>query len=72
MSDDDLLKEFEEDMRRERSEAVWKSFGKYVVWLSIAIVLGTASGVSWRYWQKTEGMRQTSQLIEGRDLVAGW
>lgn len=65
----DLLKEFEEDMRREKSQAIWKSFGKYVVWMSIAIVLGTALGVSWRYWRTSQNMDRTAELIKGEDLI---
>lgn len=65
----DLLKEFEDDMRRQRSDEMWKGFGKYVVWLSIAIVLGTTVGVSWRYWRNAQDERQMSELIKGQDLI---
>ncbi|MGE0753619.1 MAG: tetratricopeptide repeat protein [Alphaproteobacteria bacterium] len=65
----DLLKEFENDMRRERSEAMWKNMGKYLVWMSIAIVLGTAGGVSWRYWQQAENMEYTSEMLKGQELL---
>ena len=66
----DLLKEFEDDMRREQREAAWKNFGKYAVWMSIAIVLGTAGGVSWRYYQKSQAEKATAVVINGQELLA--
>ena len=44
---DDLIREFEQDMRAERSQHFWQRFGKSMVWASVAIVAGTAGGVLW-------------------------
>lgn len=66
----DLLKEFEEDARREKREAAWREFGRYAVWISIAIVLGTAGGVSWRYWQKSQAEKASVSLIKAQESIA--
>lgn len=61
----DLLKEFEEDIRREKTEAFWKNFGTQMVWLSIAIVIGTIGGVVWREYKASQSEKQSGALMAG-------
>lgn len=61
----DLLKEFQEDMRREKSDQFWKSFGKNMVGISIAIVIGTIGGVVWKEYNADKSEKQSGTLMSG-------
>jgi hypothetical protein len=46
--DDGLLREVEEELRRERLEKIWKEYGTYVIAAAAAIVLGV---LGFKYWE---------------------
>ncbi len=47
----DIFREVEEDVRRERLEKFWKSYGNYVI---AALVLLFAGIGGWQFWQRHE------------------
>ncbi|MFO0388153.1 MAG: tetratricopeptide repeat protein [Alphaproteobacteria bacterium] len=59
----DLLKEFQDDMRREKSEQFWKNVGKNMVGVSVAIVIGTIGGVVWKEYKASNSAAQTDALM---------
>lgn len=61
----ELLREIEEDIRAERMHRLWDKFGKTMIRVSIAVIIGTALGVAWQHYQKSQAMERTSQLIAG-------
>lgn len=61
----DLLKEIQDDMRRERAENMWRNFGRQAVGISIAVVLGTIGAVGWKSYQSSENTAMTSLLVTG-------
>lgn len=48
---DELLREIQEDMQREKLYALWKRYGDWLIGISGAIVLGTALWVGLSAWQ---------------------
>jgi hypothetical protein len=46
--DDGLLREVEEELRRERLEKIWKEYGTYIVAGAAVIVLGV---LGYKYWE---------------------
>ena len=46
--DDGLLREVEEELRRERLEKIWKDYGTYVLGAAAVIVLGV---LGFKYWE---------------------
>lgn len=61
----DLLKEFEDDLRREKTETLWKNIGKNLVGISIAIVIGTIGGVVWKEYKGSNAEKNTALLMTG-------
>lgn len=47
MSDESFIREVEEELRSDKLQSFWKSYGKIVITLAVAIVVGTAA---YRYW----------------------
>ena len=46
--DDGLLREVEEELRRERLEKIWKQYGTYIIAAAAAIVFGV---LGFKYWE---------------------
>jgi hypothetical protein len=46
--DDGLLREVEEELRRERLEKIWKDYGTYILGAAAAIVVGV---LGFKYWE---------------------
>lgn len=65
----EILRELEEDLRNERLQKLWHSFGKLIIGFSIAIVLITATVVIWDNVQRSKATEMTSQLIRGADRI---
>jgi hypothetical protein len=65
--DDGLLREVEEELRRERLEKIWKQYGTYILAAALVIVLGV---LGFKYWEnhrltaaQTSGSRYEEALI---------
>jgi hypothetical protein len=71
-SNDTFIKEVEENLRRDRMQDFFKSYGK---WVALAVVLFLAAVGGWIYWQeqrKREASEQSEQLHSLlTDLAAG-
>jgi len=65
----ELIREIEEDIRRERFDKMWKSFGKVMVSISIAVILGTIVFVVMQDRRQSNAMEKTAQLIKGIDRL---
>jgi hypothetical protein len=50
----DLLEEIKEDIREEQLAKFWKSYGNWVIGGVIAILAGTAIGISWQNWNASQ------------------
>jgi hypothetical protein len=63
----ELIREIEEDIRRENAQKLWMRFGKLMMAVSLAVILGTAAGVLWKEHKQSVAAVQTSQLMRGID-----
>jgi hypothetical protein len=61
----ELIREIEEDIRRERFDRLWKSVGKMLVGLSIFIILATVAIEVFKYYSKANNMEKTSIFLKG-------
>lgn len=60
----ELLRELQEDMQRERWAALWQRYGRYIIGGCVAVVVGTAGGVTYRHWRDGRDGAQTSKFLE--------
>lgn len=58
-TDDDLLRQVEEELRRERLEKIWKQYGTYILAVAALIVVGVAGYKIW------EGRRLAAAQASG-------
>jgi hypothetical protein len=50
MSDDQFIREVNEEMRRDQAQALWDRFGPAAIALAVLVVLATAAWVAYDYW----------------------
>ena len=62
-NDHGLLQEIEEDLARQRIEALWKRFAPLIIGGAVLIVLGTAAFTGWRSYKTQSEQKATSDLI---------
>jgi hypothetical protein len=65
----ELVREIEEDIRRERLDKLWHSFGRVMVMVSIAVVLATIGVVIFQNHTRSQAMDKTSQMLKGLDRI---
>jgi len=65
----ELFREIEEEVKRERLENAWKSFGRFAIWGSVAIVLFTAIYVAWDDYNQLQEEAKTSQFLSGNERM---
>jgi hypothetical protein len=65
----ELFREIEEDIRRERFDRLWHSFGKVMVAASVGIILFTIVIVIMQSRKQDRAMENTAQFIKGIDRL---
>jgi hypothetical protein len=63
MTENNLFQEVQEDLDRQRLEALWKKYGAWVVIAALGIVVSTASSTAYRSWTADHNQRLTSALL---------
>jgi len=58
----DIIREVDEELRREDWEKVWKKYGKFVIAGAVGIVLATAAVVAWRQYDTSQRMEQGNRF----------
>lgn len=62
-----LLREINEDMRKERLLAFWKRYGGWIVGLALVLALVAIGNQGWRYWQHTRAAQAVVSLEAALD-----
>lgn len=65
----DIFQEVEEDLKRERSEELWRKYGKYVIGVAAAIVLGVAGREGWKTYETTTSIENGTRLANAVELA---
>ena len=50
----DIIREVDEELRRENWETLWRKYGKLIIAAALALVLGTAGVVGWREYDRSQ------------------
>ena len=59
-----IFQEVEEDLERQKLEALWRRYGPLVVVAAAAIIIATAATTAWHSWRDGQQQKATDQLIE--------
>jgi len=70
--DDGLLREVDEELRRERMEQLWKRYGNLFIAFSLGIVIAVGGYKAWQYYQQKQAEAAGAEYITALDeLTAG-
>ena len=64
-----LIKEVDEDLRREQYLKLWQAYGKYAVAGAVAIVLGVAGHQGWQAWRNKQFQKTAAEFTAAEDLI---
>jgi hypothetical protein len=66
----DVFQEVDEELRRDKAEALWKRYGNYVVGAALAIVVATAGYVVWRDYDRKQAIANSTAFFDAAALTA--
>ncbi len=66
---DELIREVDEDIRKERYEKLWKRYGAFIIGGAVAIVLATVAVVGWREYQTSQRLEQGAAFSAAAQLA---
>jgi len=65
----DIFQEVEEDLKRERNEALWRKYGKYIVGVAAVIVLGVAGREGWKSYKENSRIENGTRMANAIELA---
>lgn len=65
-----LLREVDEDLRREHYLLLWRAYGKYAVAALVAIILGVALHQVWQSWRAGQFQTEAARYQAAEELLA--
>lgn len=71
MSDDDdnIIREVEEDLRRERYERLWKKYGPFVIGTIVVVLVSMVGWQQFQAWQDRQRGREAEAFLAAADLL---
>jgi len=71
MSSDTLIREVDEELRRDRMRKFWRQFGPWVIVGAVAVVVGVAGYEGWMWWTKSQAARSSDQFYAATQIADG-
>lgn len=62
MSEDNIFREIDEELRSDRMRQIWRRYAPYVIGAAVAVVLLVAVNEGWNWWQNSNAARSSDQL----------
>lgn len=66
----DLIREVEEDLRRENLEKLWRKYGGYALTAAVLIVIAVAANVGWQHYSASQRDGRARDYEAALNLVA--
>jgi Uncharacterized protein conserved in bacteria len=71
MSNDNIFREVDEELRSDRMRRFWRQFGPFVIGGAIAVVLVVAVNEGWTWWRNSNAAASSDRLYAAFDLAEG-
>jgi hypothetical protein len=69
MSNETILSEVDDELRRDRLRALWRRLGPWVIAAAVAVVLAVAINEGWSWWQNSNAARSSDQFYAALELA---
>ncbi|MDB5507226.1 MAG: hypothetical protein JWR75_1864 [Devosia sp.] len=71
MSQDNIIREVDEELRSDRMRALWRRYGPIIIGAAVGVVLIVAGKEVWEWWQSSNAARSSDQFYAAMDLADG-
>ncbi|MEO8758585.1 MAG: tetratricopeptide repeat protein [Devosia sp.] len=71
MSTDTIIREVDEELRRDRMRKLWRQAGPWVIGGAVAVVIGVAGYEGWTWWEKSQSSRSSDQFYAATQIADG-
>lgn len=69
MSNETILSEVDDELRRDRLRAAWRRLGPWVIAAAVAVVLAVGINEGWAWWQNSNAARASDQFYSALELA---
>jgi hypothetical protein len=66
----DIFREIDEELRQDRFEKLWQSYGKYAIGIGMALVLSVVGWKVWDHYRTTQRQAESMQFTTAERLLA--
>jgi hypothetical protein len=76
MSNENFIREIDEELRSDQMRALWRNFGPWIIAAAVLLVVGVAGWEGWQWWNNSNAARSSDQfysaltLADGTDIAA--
>ena len=71
MSNENFIREIDEELRSDQMRALWKNFGPWIIALAVLLVVGVAGWEGWQWWNNSNAARSSDQFYSALNLADG-
>lgn len=71
MSQDNIFREIDEELRSDRMRALWRRFAPYVIGAAIGVVLLVAANEGWTWYHANNAAQSSDELYAAFELIDG-
>lgn len=71
MSSETLIREVDEELRRDRLRKLWRQLGPWIIAGAVAVVLAVAGYEVWTWWQKSQAAKASDEFYAATQLTSG-
>jgi hypothetical protein len=71
MSQDNIFREVDEELRSDRMRALWRRFSPYVIGAAVGVVVLVAVNEGWTWYHANNAAQSSDELYEAFDLIDG-
>lgn len=71
MSQDNIFREIDEELRSDRMRSLWRRFGPYVIGAAVGVVLLVAVNEGWTWYHSNNAAQSSDELYKAFDLADG-
>ncbi|MGV3490116.1 MAG: tetratricopeptide repeat protein [Devosia sp.] len=71
MSNENIIREIDEELRSDRMRNIWRRFGAWIIGAGVVVVLAVAVNEGWQWWQNSNSSASSDQFYAALELADG-